>query len=67
MAKSFRDLTVWQQGIELTAEVYKLTAAFPKQEQYGLVSPMCRAAVSIPSNVAEGSARSSSVSIGTSC
>ena len=52
--KSFRDLKIWQKGIELVKEVYKITKNFPKEEQYGLSSQMRRAAVSIPSNVAEG-------------
>lgn len=57
MAKSFRDLEVWKKSIDLTALTYELTAEFPKQEIYGIVSQMRRAAVSIASNIAEGSAR----------
>jgi len=56
---SYRDLTVWQLGVELAVEVYRLTADFPKQEQYGLTSQMRRAGVSIASNIAEGHARKS--------
>ena len=52
--KNFRNLKIWQRGIELVKEVYKITKNFPKEEQYGLSSQMRRAAVSIPSNVAEG-------------
>ena len=52
--KSFRDLRIWQQGIEIVKEIYLLTAQFPKDEVYGLTSQMKRAAISIPSNVAEG-------------
>ena len=52
--KNFRDLKIWQKGIELVKEIYKITKDFPKEEQYGLSSQMRRAAVSIPSNVAEG-------------
>jgi len=52
--KNFRDLKIWQKGIELVKEVYKVTRYFPKEELYGLSSQMRRAAVSIPSNVAEG-------------
>jgi four helix bundle protein len=52
--RSFRDLRIWQKGIELVKEVYKITQYFPKEEQYGLSSQMRRAAVSVPSNVAEG-------------
>src|SRR5260221_13500607 len=57
MAKSFRDLKVWNRAIELTTLVYALTADFPKAEIYGLSSQMRRAAVSVASNIAEGSAR----------
>ena len=57
MAQSFRDLEVWQRAMDLTAAVYELTHSFPKQEIYGLTSQMRRCAVSIPSNIAEGSAR----------
>lgn len=57
--KSYRDLETWQKAIELVEEVYKETKLFPKEEQYGLVSQMRRAAVSIPSNIAEGQGRDS--------
>ena len=57
LAKSFRELKVWNDAIELTTLVYQLTAEFPKAEIYGLTSQMRRAAVSIASNIAEGSAR----------
>jgi four helix bundle protein len=57
MARSFRELKVWQLSIDLTTQIYSLTADFPKSEVYGLSSQMRRAAVSIPSNLAEGSAR----------
>ena len=57
MGKSFRELKIWQQSMELTALVYQLTAAFPYHERYGLSSQMRRAAVSIPSNIAEGAGR----------
>jgi four helix bundle protein len=57
MAKSFRDLKVWNRAIDLSTLVYALTAEFPKAEIYGLSSQMRRAAVSIASNIAEGSAR----------
>ena len=56
---SYRDLKVWQLGIELTIAVYHLTKVFPVEEKYGLTSQMCRAAVSIPSNIAEGHGRKS--------
>lgn len=57
MLESYKDLIVWQKGIKLVEEVYKLTAGFLKDELYGLVIQMRRAAVSIPSNIAEGSRR----------
>jgi four helix bundle protein len=56
---SYRDLTVWQKGMELTKEVYQVTQGFPKQEIYGLTSQVRRAAVSVPANIAEGHARDS--------
>ena len=57
--RSFRDLLVWQKGIELAQAVYGLTQEFPADEKYGLVSQLRRAAVSVPSNVAEGQVRRS--------
>jgi len=51
---SHKDLIVWQKAMDLVVAVYTLTECFPKSEQYGLVSQMRRAAVSIPSNIAEG-------------
>lgn len=56
-ARGYRDLLVWQKGIALAKMVYKFTAGFPSEEKYGLISQMRRAAVSIPSNIAEGQAR----------
>ena len=56
---SYRELKVWQLGIELTKEVYVLTRGFPKHETYGLASQVQRAAVSIPANIAEGHAKDS--------
>jgi four helix bundle protein len=55
--KSFRDLRVWQIGVDLVEQIYLLTRTFPKFEAYGLASQMQRAAVSIPSNIAEGQTR----------
>ena len=52
--KNFRDLEVWKLGMEIVVDVYESTKIFPKEETYGLVSQMRRAAVSIASNVAEG-------------
>ena len=54
MASSFRDLRVWQEAMQLTMETYKATANFPRREIYGLCQQMRRAAVSVPSNIAEG-------------
>jgi len=53
-ARTFQDLLVWQQAHRFVLEVYALTAAFPKQETYGLSLQIRRAAVSIPANIAEG-------------
>jgi len=53
----YKDLTVWQKAITLVKRVYQVTSAFPSDERFGLVSQMRRAAVSIPSNIAEGQAR----------
>ena len=50
----FRDLRVWQRGMDLVDHVYDLSARFPKEELYGLTSQVRRAAVSVPSNIAEG-------------
>ena len=52
--KSYKDLIVWQKSFELVLEVYKLTALFPIDEKYGLISQMRRCSISIPSNIAEG-------------
>ena len=55
--RSYKDLIVWQKGIELAKLIYRLTQAFPSEEKFGLIAQMRRAAVSIPSNIAEGQAR----------
>jgi four helix bundle protein len=55
--KSYKDLTVWQAGVQLVTDVYRLTAGFPKSETFGLSNQIQRSAVSIPSNIAEGHAR----------
>jgi len=55
---SFKELVVWQRAIQLTAEIYRVTASFPASEQFGLMNQMRRAAVSIASNIAEGYGRS---------
>lgn len=54
---SYRDLVVWQKAMELVSAVYKLTRTFPDSERFGLASQIQRAAVSIPSNIAEGQGR----------
>jgi four helix bundle protein len=56
-AQNYKDLVVWQKGITLAKAIYQLTARFPSEEKFGLVAQMRRAAVSIPSNIAEGQAR----------
>ncbi len=56
----FTDLIAWQEGHKLVLEIYRETKNFPKEELYGLRSQMCRAAVSITSNIAEGFGRKSS-------
>ena len=55
--RSYKDLVVWQKGIALAKLIYQLTKSFPSEETFGLVAQMRRAAVSIPSNIAEGQAR----------
>jgi|LFRM01.1.fsa_nt_gb four helix bundle protein len=57
MVKSYKDLTVWQKSMDMVVDVYALTKSFPHSEVFGLASQMQRAAVSIPSNVAEGCER----------
>jgi four helix bundle protein len=55
--RSYKDLLIWQKGIRLAKIVYRLTRTYPAEEKFGLVGQMRRAAVSIPSNLAEGQAR----------
>jgi four helix bundle protein len=55
--RSYQDLVVWQKGIALAKLVYGLTQSFPSEEKFGIVAQMRRAAVSVPSNIAEGQAR----------
>ena len=57
--KSYRDLNVWQVGMDLAAGVYEMTRKFPNHEKWGLGSQLQRAAVSIPANIAEGHAKDS--------
>ena len=56
MAGSYRELVAWQKGLDLVVEIYRITEGFPKSELYGLTSQLRRAAVSVPSNIAEGQA-----------
>ena len=59
MSESYRDLIAWQKAKALALEVYLCTRKFPKNETYGLTSQMRRAAISVPSNIAEGKGRHS--------
>ena len=54
---NFKELLVWQKSRELVKEIYLVTEKFPKEEQFGLISQLRRAAISIPSNIAEGCGR----------
>jgi len=56
-----KDLDVWQNSIELVSEFYELTISFPREEQFSLTSQIRRSAISIPSNISEGMARSSNL------
>jgi four helix bundle protein len=56
-ANDYKDLLVWQKGIRLVKKIYEVTQTFPADERFGLTSQMRRAAVSVPSNIAEGQAR----------
>jgi four helix bundle protein len=60
--KSYKDLLIWQKGINIVVNVYELTEEFPKEERYALTSQLKRAALSIPSNIAEGYDRNSTQS-----
>jgi four helix bundle protein len=55
--RAHKKLDVWKESVSLSIEIYRLTERFPKSEIYGLISQMRRAAVSVPSNIAEGAAR----------
>ncbi len=57
MAESYRELAAWKKAMELVTEIYQLTRTFPREEVYGLTSQLRRAAVSVPSNIAEGKGR----------
>ena len=56
---NFKKLKIWQEGMELVVETYKVTKTFPSEEKYGLISQLNRCSVSIPSNIAEGIGRQS--------
>jgi four helix bundle protein len=60
LEKPHKKLDLWKLGMQLVTDVYEITKTFPEQERFGLISQMRRAAVSIPSNVAEGAARKTS-------
>lgn len=57
--RSFRDLDVWRDGVQLAELIYQVTRAFPREETFGLVSQLRRASISVPSNIAEGWGRNS--------
>jgi len=57
LGRSYKDLVVWQKAMELVTAVYRATTSFPKDELFGITSQLRRAAVSIPSNIAEGQGR----------
>ena len=57
--KNFKELIIWQKGIEITKKVYQLSKQFPGEEKFGLISQITRAVVSIAANIAEGSSRNS--------
>jgi len=59
--RNFRELNIWKEGIILVKEIYKLSKRLPAEEKFGLKSQICRAGVSIPSNIAEGCIRNSEV------
>ncbi len=58
MARHYKELVVWQKAMQLVTDVYRVTAGFPEEEKFGLVSQLRRAAASVPSNIAEGQGRS---------
>ncbi|KPQ17517.1 MAG: four helix bundle protein [Algoriphagus marincola HL-49] len=63
---NFKNLIVWKKAVDLAVHIYELTQIFPSEEKYGITSQMRRSSVSIPSNIAEGTARNSSKSFSNS-
>ncbi len=59
--RNFKNLEIWNHGIQIVKQVYKLSQKFPADEKFGLISQISRAAVSIPSNIAEGCSRNSDI------
>lgn len=59
--RNFRNLNIWKDGIALVKEIYELATLLPDDEKFGLKSQICRASVSVPSNIAEGSSRNSEI------
>jgi four helix bundle protein len=57
--RNFKELRIWQKGIDIAVKTYRFTDTFPKEDRYGICQQMTRAGVSIPSNIAEGSSRKS--------
>ena len=57
--RNFKELKIWQKGFDIGVKAFKLVSTFPKEERFGISSQITKAAVSIPSNIAEGSSRSS--------
>jgi len=57
MGESYRDLIAWRKAMDLVTDIYRVTRSFPRDELYGLTNQLRRAAVSVPSNIAEGQAR----------
>lgn len=61
--RNFRGLTIWQDAMVIVKNIYSVADRLPARERYGLISQICRAAVSIPSNIAEGCSRSSETEV----
>lgn len=57
--RNFKELKIWQKGLEIAIKTYQLTESFPKEDKYAIVQQMTKAGISIPSNIAEGSSRTS--------